>query len=127
MEWLEEDINRMIKLAEILHTIRHENQEGLTVLDRWNILHAEFLENMDFKADGMYHYSLHAPHIRVSHKKNDGFVVEDFSHKKKHTFKTFKELENFFTTYKQKWTDAPETGTSEEDDEEESPSNTPTK
>jgi hypothetical protein len=107
----------MIKLAEIMHTIRHENQEGLTVLDRWNILHAEYLENMDFKPDGMYYYTLHSPNIRVSHKKNEGFVVEDFSHKKKYVFKKFKELEDFFTNYKQRWSDAPETGTPEEDDE----------
>lgn len=114
----------MIKLAEILHTIRHENNEGLTETDRWNILHAEYLENMDFKADGIYHFTLHSPRIRVSHKKNEGFIVEDISNKQKHTFKKFKELEEFFTNYKQKWEDAPETGTPEEDAAEESETNT---
>lgn len=99
----------MIKLAEILHTIKHENKDGYTELDRWNILHADYLENMDFKADGMYQYSLHKPQIRVGHKRDEGFVVEDITNKQKHTFKTFKEVEDFFTNYKQKWENAPYT------------------
>ena len=53
----------MIKLVEILHMLQKENEDGYTEIDRWNILHADYLENMDFKPDGMYKYSLHKPKI----------------------------------------------------------------
>jgi len=103
----------MIKLVEILHMLQRENEDGYTEIDRWNILHADYLENMDFKPDGMYKYSLHKPKIKVSHRKHEGFVVEDIANDQKHTFRKFKEVEDFFTNYKQKWSDAPYTSEEE--------------
>ena len=97
----------MIKLAEILHSIRDENKQGFIPIDRWNMLHANFLEDMGFKADGNNHYSIQKPKIVVSHRKGIGFVVEDKSKKQTHTFKNFKQLAEFFSSYKQKWSNAP--------------------
>jgi hypothetical protein len=109
----------MIKLSEILHTIKDESKKGLTPVDNWNLLHATFLEDMDFKADGQYHYSLPSPKIMIAHKKGVGFVVEDKSKKQVHTFKDFNEVTDFFTKYNQKWENAPYQQNEEEEDREE--------
>ncbi len=97
----------MISLKEILHTVKEESKKGLTPVDNWNLLHATFLEDMDFKADGTYHYSLAKPPILISHKKGVGFVLEDKLKEQIHTFKDFNELTEFFTKYEQEWENAP--------------------
>jgi hypothetical protein len=98
----------MIKLKEIVnHIIDTNNSEGLTPVDNWKETDAIFLEDMGFKNDGMYYYALKKPEVRVSHKKGVGFILDDKGHNKKHTFKRFKELENFFSNYNQKWDNAP--------------------
>lgn len=119
----------MIKLKEILHRLYQENSEGLTELDNWKITDYDFMTDMDFKPDGLYHFSLKKPHIRVAHKTGHGFVVEDYSktnkpqrgpsvydeapeaqeEKEPHrfVFPNFKELTEFFTKYEQKWENEP--------------------
>ena len=97
----------MIKLSEILHTIRDEKKTGLIPVDRWNMLHADFLEDMGFKADGVNHYAIEKPPIKISYKKGVGFVVEDKSKKQTYNFKNFKQLTEFFSSYKQQWESAP--------------------
>ena len=97
----------MIKLAELMHVMRDEQDEGLVPVDNWRATHAMYLEDMGFKNDGMYYYALKKPDIRLSHKKNEGFIVEDKDNEQKHTFLKFKELEEFFANYKQKWDNAP--------------------
>lgn len=97
----------MIKLMELLHTIHAENEEGLTPIDNWKATDAMYLEDMSFKNDGMYYYALKKPEIRVSHKKREGFILEDKDKKEKHTFPKFKELEEYFANYKQQWDNAP--------------------
>lgn len=109
----------MIKLSEILHTVRNESNSGLTPVDNWNLLHATFLEDMNFKADGQYHYSLPSPNIKISHKKGVGFVVEDKTKKEIHTFKDFNEVTDFFTKYQQKWENAPYQDSEEEEQQKE--------
>ena len=97
----------MIKLTELLNTLHTGNEEGLTQVDNWKATDTMYLEDMGFKNDGTYHYALKKPEIRLSHKKGVGFIVEDRDKKEKHTFTKFKELEEFFATYKQKWENAP--------------------
>lgn len=117
-----------IKLKEILHRLRSENKEGLTELDNWKITDYDFMTDMGFKPDGMYHFALKSPHIKITHKKNRGFVVEDYSKTNidnkestdvydqpqmeenephRQTFSTFKELSEYFTNYEQKWEHTP--------------------
>ena len=115
----------MIKLLELLkHIVRGEDEEGLVPIDNWKASHAMYLEDMGFKNDGIYHYALRNPEMRVKYKKGVGFVLEDFSKSKRRTeqgglegtsetlpvktvFKRFKELEEYFVHYKQKWENAP--------------------
>lgn len=104
----------MIKLAELLkHTVKHrhsvqdEEDAGLTPVDNWKATDAMYLEDMGFRNDGIYHYSLKKPEIRLSHKKGQGFIVEDKANKQKQTFPKFRQLEEFFANYKQRWESAP--------------------
>ena len=98
----------MIKLKEILnHILHNENEEGLTEVDNWKATDAMYLEDIGFKNDGIYHYALKKPEIKIGHKKDVGFIVEDNDHKTKQTFPEFKDLEEFFANYKQKWDNAP--------------------
>jgi len=97
----------MIKLKEILHRISEENKEGLTELDNWKITDYDFMTDMDFKPDGIYHFGLKKPEIKVCHKKGVGFIVNDKTKKQTHSFKTFAEMSDFFTKYEQDWENAP--------------------
>ncbi len=99
----------MIILSELLknHIVSDENTEGLTPVDNWKITDVIYLEDMGFKNDGMFYYALKRPEIKLSHKKDSGFIVEDKDKKEKHIFKKFKELEDYFSNYKQKWKNTP--------------------
>ena len=98
----------MIKLKEILnHIVRDENDEGLTPVDNWKATDCMYLEDMGFKNDGMFYYALKKPEMRLSHKKSIGFVVEDKVKKEKQTFQKFKDLEEYFANYKQKFDSEP--------------------
>jgi hypothetical protein len=97
----------MIKLVELLHTIRGENTEGLTEVDGWKMTDANFLTDMGFTVDGIYHFGLKKPEIKVSHKKGQGFIVEDKTKGQKLVFPKFKELMEHFSKYQQKWENAP--------------------
>jgi hypothetical protein len=99
----------MIKLAELLkhHIVRDTEDEGLTPVDNWKATDAMYLEDMGFKNDGMFYYALKKPEMRLSHKKGIGFIIEDLTKKEKRSFRKFKELEEYFGNYKQKWENAP--------------------
>ena len=97
----------MIKLAELMHVMRDEQDEGLVPVDNWRATHAMYLEDMGFKNDGMFHYAMKKPEIRLSYKKNVGFIVEDKIKKEKKIFRKFKELEEYFANYKQKFENRP--------------------
>jgi|ERR1035437_633822 hypothetical protein len=120
----------MIKLKEIIHRLQDEAEKGLTLVDKWSIPDYDFMDDMGFKPDGQYSFSLKKPHIKVYHKEGVGFVVEDYSktnRKKKsvgvgydHTseneekneparfiFHKFGELTEYFTKYEQEFDDAP--------------------
>lgn len=104
----------MIKLMELLnHILNAENEEGLTEVDNWKATDAMYLEDMGFKNDGAYHYALKKPEIKISHKKGAGFIVEDKDHKTKHTFPKFKDMEEFFANYNQKFDNTPYGGIEE--------------
>ena len=92
---------------ELLNTLHTSNEEGLTPVDNWRATDAMYLEDMGFKNDGTYHYALKKPEIRLSYKKGVGFIIDDVEKKKKHTFPKFKDLEDFFSKYEQKWDNAP--------------------
>jgi hypothetical protein len=98
----------MIKLAELLrHTIQAEEEKGLTPVDNWKATDAMYLEDIGFKNDGIYYYSLKKPDMRLSHRKGEGFTIEDRANDKKQTFQKFRELEEYFANYKQRWENAP--------------------
>jgi len=97
----------MIKLCELLHTLRSKEEEGLIPVDRWKATDAMYLEDMGFKNDGMYYYALRKPELRVAYKKNEGFLLEDITKKEKKIFKKFKDLEEYFVNYKQKFENEP--------------------
>ena len=98
----------MIKLAELIkHIIRDKEDEGLTPVDNWKATDAMYLEDMGFKNDGMFYYALKKPEMRLSYKKDEGFILEDKTKKEKLTFQKFKQLENHFANYKQVWKNRP--------------------
>ena len=66
-----------------------------------------YLEDIGFRNDGVFHYSLKKPDLRLSHKKGEGFIVEDKAKNQKHAFKKFRELEEYFANYKQRWENQP--------------------
>lgn len=78
-------------------------KEELIPTENWKITHAMFLEDMGFKNDGMFYYALKKPEIKICFQKGVGFILNDKSKKQKHTFKTFKELEQYFENYEQEW------------------------
>jgi hypothetical protein len=97
----------MIKLTEILHTIRDEAKAGLTDIDNWSIVDADFMLDMGFKPNGHTHYSLTNPKITVCHKQGEGFILDDKTKGEKKTFPKFNDLAEYFTTYEQKWENSP--------------------
>lgn len=100
----------MIKLRQILeslHVLRDEKEDGLVEVDNWKITHAMYLEDMGFKNDGMFYYALKKPDIRISYKKGQGFIVEDKDKKTKQAFRKFREVEEHFSNYTQKWANQP--------------------
>jgi hypothetical protein len=97
----------MIKLAELLHVVRDERDEGLTPVDNWKATDAMYIEDVGFKNDGMFYYALKKPEMRLCHKKGVGFIVEDKTNKVKKAFPKFKDLEEYFANYKQKWENQP--------------------
>ena len=113
----------MIKLKELLtHFQQEKDEQGMVPVDNWKATHAMYLEDMGFKNDGIYHYALKKPEMRLSYKKGVGFVLEDKSKSKRNeekdgnmkdvkpvvtTFRKFKELEEYFANYKQKWDNKP--------------------
>ena len=109
----------MIKLTELIqqsHIIKDRNRTGgltpiedtgLTPVDNWKITDCMYLEDMGFKTDGMYSYALKNPEMKVSHKKSEGFILEDKVKKTRTVFHKFKELEEYFAKYKQKWKNQP--------------------
>lgn len=95
------------RLNENYNTIRDESELELTPVDNWKATDAMYLEDMGFKNDGMYYYASKKPAIRISHKKNEGFIVEDKTSNKTNKFAKFKELEEYFAKYEQKWDNSP--------------------
>ena len=69
----------MIKLSEIVHTIRKDKDElenDLTALENWRIVDSDFLTDMGFQPAGITHFEMKNPNIVVYHQKNKGFVVD---------------------------------------------------
>jgi len=97
----------MIKLVELLHTIRDEHESGLTPTDNWKITDVDFLTDMGFNTNGIYHFGMDNPKIKVYHKKGEGFIVEDKTRNEKQTFQKFADLMEYFSKYQQKWENAP--------------------
>jgi hypothetical protein len=97
----------MISLKEIMNILRKEENDNLTEIDSWKITDHDFLIDMGFKANGIYHFALAKPALKVSHKKGVGFELEDVGKKKVYHFKRFKDLAQFFSKYEQKWENTP--------------------
>ena len=93
---------------ELLHVVKGDNnEEGLTIVDNWKATDAMYLEDMGFKNDGMYSYALKKPEMRVKHKKGVGFILHDYDKNEEKTFPKFKDLEEYFAKYQQKWENQP--------------------
>jgi hypothetical protein len=97
----------MIKLAEILHTIKAEHEEGCVPVDSWKITDADFMMSMGFTANGMCHFALKNPEITVAYKTGVGFIIDDKTKKEKYTAKDFNQLMDFFSNYQQKFENEP--------------------
>jgi hypothetical protein len=97
----------MISLKEIMNTLRKEESDNMTQIDNWKITDHDFLIDMGFKPNGIYHFAMEKPKIKVSHKKDVGFVLEDEDKKSTHHFKRFRDLAQFFSKYNQKWQNEP--------------------
>ena len=104
--------------------VRAEDEEGLVPVDNWKATHCMYLEDMGFKNDGVFQYALKNPEMTLKYKKGVGFVLSDFSKAKRRTesggeenmnetkpvvtqFRKFKELEEYFANYKQRWENQP--------------------
>jgi hypothetical protein len=96
-----------MKLTELMHQIKDENESDLTPVDNWKATDCMYLEDMGFKNDGTYHYTLKNPEIRLSHKKGVGFIAEDKKKSAQKVFQNFKELEDYFANYKQDFDNVP--------------------
>ena len=98
----------MIKLMEILHTIQSgEGTDGLSEVDNWKIPDYDFLIDMGFTPDGIYHFGMKNPEITVCHKKGTGFIVNDKTRNETIPFKDFNDLMEYFSKYQQKWEHTP--------------------
>ena len=100
------DIVKQI-MKESLHVLSEKNTEGLSVIDKWKITDHDFLQDMGFKPNGMYHFVMDKPEMSVCHKKGVGFILEDKSKKQKLMFPKFKQLMEYFSTYEQKFENEP--------------------
>lgn len=97
----------MIKLTELLHTISDEKEKNMTPIDDWKITDADHMYDMGFTADGMYSFGLKRPRLKVSHKRDEGFIVNDESQKKRYALPKFEDVIKFFEKYEQQWENQP--------------------
>lgn len=92
----------MIKLREILHTIKNDHEDNLVSIDDWKISNTDFLNDMGFKPTGVYHFSLNNPKMQVCCKRGVGFILDDGSKNERKEFKKFEDLIDYFSNYQQK-------------------------
>ena len=104
----------MLKLSEILRSSDEEESQGLIDLDDWKLSEVDYLTDMGFDMAGACKMELMNPELVVYKKKGvkhqlpkdvqavgEGYVIEDNSRKKTHTFATFKQMVEFFDNYQQ--------------------------
>lgn len=92
-----------MKLTEILHTVKDEEEKGLVNVDDWKWADADHLKTMGFDFDGDYAMSMKQPQITVSKQKlpqGECYVVKA-EDKKPVIFKNFEEVVKFFDKYPQ--------------------------
>ena len=101
----------MIKLTELLHSIKQEKEDGLVDVDSWRWPDVDHLINMGFDFGDDYHLNTTKdPKITVYKKKEDTedengkkeeyFYVEE-DDKKTKRFKSFSDVIDFFDHYEQ--------------------------
>jgi len=100
----------MIKLLELLHSIKNEEKEGLINVDSWRWPDVEHLINMGFELGDDFHLNTpKEPKMKVYKKKDidestgkkcDYFYVEEEKREKKR-FKSFNDVIDYFDTYSQ--------------------------
>jgi hypothetical protein len=78
-------------------------------VESWKVPDIEFLEDVGFKTNGAYKLRMDNPPITIAYKKGDGFILQDESHNKTHTFRKFSEMARFLENYEQKWQNEPYT------------------
>ena len=93
----------MIKLLEILHTVREEEKSGLLPIENWKFQYIEHLSDIGFMEDDMYHLSIKRPPIVISYKKGRGFILEDKKKKITKLFLSFGSMCQYLENYEQQW------------------------
>lgn len=98
----------MIKLTELLHQSRSENNSGLINIDKWRFTEVDHLISMGFDVQDDYHISTNKPPYMIVYKKYDSpenksescfYVEEKNSPLKK--FKSFSDVIEYFDKYEQ--------------------------
>jgi len=101
----------MIKLLELLHSVKQEEKEGLIAVDNWRWPDVDHLINMGFEFGDDFHLNTAKdPKITIyrkkelengsTGKKQEYFYVEEDGRKKKR-FKSFNDVIDFFDHYEQ--------------------------
>ncbi len=78
-----EEIGFMIRLAELLHTIHNDKEDGLVPVDDWKMTDAEYLFDVGFELAGSNFVALKRPRLMISFKKGEGFILKDEVKKEK--------------------------------------------
>ena len=107
-----------IRLTELWNNVERAKSEGLIPIDDWKLNEVDYLTDMGFHQNGDYEMEMRNPNLKVYKKKKitheisqdfnaigEGFVIEDKSKNKTHTFPIFKSMIEFFDNYSQDFDD----------------------
>ena len=99
----------MIKIVELLHSIRKEEKQGLVNIDSWRWPDVDHLVTMGFEfGDDFHMHTNKDPKIKIYKKKDKDengketsyFFIEEEKRKLKR-FKTFNDVIDYFDNYSQ--------------------------
>lgn len=105
----------MIKLAEILDSVKEEQKSGLVPLDDWKLTELDYLFDIGFSVDDDYVLMINTnPKLSVRKKKSithelpngkrvngEGYILTDKTKHEEHIFPTFTKMIEFFDEYEQ--------------------------
>jgi hypothetical protein len=101
----------MIKLTELMHSIKNEEQSNLISVDDWRWPDVEHLVNMGFEfGDDYTMITTKTPKLKIYKKKDTDenkkitsyfYIEEEDKDRKPKRFKTFNDVIDYFDTYSQ--------------------------